>query len=138
MIIAIGNSRKDKIWKNTDITWEEFLKRVGSTYRTAETMAEFRNLPKNKQDELKDVGGFVGGKLKEGKRKNGYVEYRSMITLDMDYANNNFWDTYTLFFNYTCCIYSTKKHTAEKNRLRLIFPLSRTVQQKSTQPYHAK
>jgi len=84
LIIAVGNSRKDKVWKNIEITWEEFLKRVKNTRRTAETVAEFRNFPKNKQDELKDVGGFVGGKLKEGRRKNGYVEYRSMLTLDMD------------------------------------------------------
>ena len=127
MIIATGNSRKDKIWKNVEITWEEFLKRVCSTYRTSETMAEYRKLPKHKQDELKDVGGFVGGKLKDGRRKNGFVEYRSMLTLDMDYADKNFWDMYTLFFNYTCCIYSTKKHTPEKPRLRFILPLSRTV-----------
>ena len=127
MIIAVGNSRKDKVWKNIEITWEEFLKRVKNTRRTAETVAEFRNLPKNKQDELKDVGGFVGGKLKEGRRKNGYVEYRSMITLDMDYAKRDFWETFTILFDFTCCIYSTRKHTAEKPRLRLIIPLLRTV-----------
>ena len=127
MIIAVGNSRKDKVWKNIEITWEEFLKRVKNTRRTAETIAEFRNLPKNKQDELKDVGGFVGGKLKEGRRKNGYVEYRSMLTLDMDYADKDFWETFTILFDFTCCIYSTRKHTAEKPRLRLIIPLLRTV-----------
>lgn len=127
MIIAVGNSRKDKVWKNIEITWEEFLKRVKNTRRTAETIAEFRNLPKNKQDELKDVGGFVGGKLKEGRRKNGYVEYRSMLTLDMDYADKDFWETFTILFDFTCCVYSTRKHTAEKPRLRLIIPLLRTV-----------
>ena len=127
MIISTGNTRKDKIWKNTDITWEDFLKRVGSTYRTSETISEFRNLPKNKQDELKDVGGFVGGKLKDGRRKNGYVEFRSILTLDMDYAEKNFWDSYTILFDHACCIYSTRKHTPEKPRLRLIIPLSRTV-----------
>jgi predicted P-loop ATPase len=127
LIIAVGNSRKDKIWKNIEITWEEFLERVSNTKRTAETMAEYRKLAKNKQDELKDVGGFVGGKLREGRRKNGYVEYRSMITLDMDYADKDFWETFTILFDFTCCIYSTRKHTAEKPRLRLIIPLLRTV-----------
>ena len=127
MIIAVGNSRKDKIWKNIEITWEEFLERVSNTKRTAETMAEYRKLAKNKQDELKDVGGFVGGKLREGRRKNGYVEHRSMLTLDMDYAKTDFWDTYTLLYDYTCCIYSTRKHTPEKPRLRFILPLSRPV-----------
>ena len=50
-------------------------------------MEEFRNLPKNKQDEVKDIGGFVAGELRDGKRKTGFVEHRSMLTLDMDYAD---------------------------------------------------
>jgi hypothetical protein len=32
-----------------------------------------------------------------------------------------------LLNDFTCCIYSTHKHTSEKPRLRLIIPLSRTV-----------
>ena len=125
--IATGNSRKDKIWKNKEMSWEEFIKKVGSTFRTSETKAEYKKLSKAKQDEVKDVGGFVGGRLKEGKRKTGYVENRSMLTLDMDYADISVWEQITLFYDFTCCIYSTHKHTEEKPRLRLIIPLSRNV-----------
>lgn len=50
-----------------------------------------------------------------------------MITLDMDYADKDFWETFTILFDFTCCVYSTRKHTAEKPRLRLIIPLLRTV-----------
>lgn len=32
-----------------------------------------------------------------------------------------------MFYDFTCCIYSTHKHTSEKPRLRLIIPLSRNV-----------
>jgi len=127
MIISVANSRKEKLWKNIEITWEEFLERVSKPFKTAETIAEYHKLSKSKQDDLKDVGGFVGGKLKDGLRKNGYVEHRSMLTLDMDYAEQDFWDKYTLLFDYTCCIYSTRKHTSKKPRLRLLLPLSRTI-----------
>lgn len=127
MKIAVANSRKEKVWKNIEIAWEEFLEKVSSTKRTLESVEEYKKLPKPKQDEIKDVGGFVGGKLKNGKRKTGYVEYRSMITLDMDYAEKDVWDQIVLFYDFTCCIYSTHKHTEEKPRLRLIIPLSRNV-----------
>ena len=32
-----------------------------------------------------------------------------------------------MLYDFTCCIYSTHKHIAEKPRLRLIIPLSRNV-----------
>lgn len=127
LVIATGNSRKDKSWKNKEISWSEFLAQVSTTYRTSEILAEYKGLPKHRQDDIKDVGGFVGGRLKDGKRKSGYVENRSMLTLDMDYAEPGIWEQITLFFDFACCIYSTHKHTPEKPRLRLIIPLSRTV-----------
>lgn len=125
--IAIGNSRKDKVWKHQEFVWEAFTERVSQTYRTSESVAEYRLLSKVKQDAIKDIGGFVGGRLKEGKRKNGYVEYRSMLTLDMDDALKDIWEQIELFYDFTCCIYSTHKHTSEHPRLRLVIPLARTV-----------
>lgn len=127
MIISVANSRTSKYWKHTEMLWDEFLDRVKNTIRTVETVEEYKKLSKAKQDEIKDVGGFVGGRLKDGKRKNGYVEYRTMLTLDMDYATPELWEQITLFYDFTCCIYSTHKHTSEKPRLRLIIPLSRKV-----------
>lgn len=127
LAIATANSRKDKFWKNQEITWPEFLAKVKTPIRTAESVAEYKALPKARQDEIKDVGGFVGGRLREGKRKTGYVECRSMLTLDMDYADASIWEQITLFFDFACCIYSTHKHTPEKPRFRLVIPLARPV-----------
>ena len=127
LTIATANSRRDKIWKNKEVTWAEFIDKVKNTIRTSESVEEYKKLPKAKQDEIKDVGGFVGGRLKEGKRKTGFVEHRSMLTLDMDYATSDIWKQITLFYDFTCCIYSTHKHTEEKPRLRLIIPLARVV-----------
>lgn len=127
MKIAIGNSRMDKKWKNKELSWEKFLARVGQTTRTTETVSEYRTLNKGKQDAIKDVGGFVGGHLKEGRRRNGNVLCRSMLTLDMDYATSEIWDEITMLSDWQCCMYSTHKHTPENPRLRLIIPLSRDV-----------
>ena len=127
LTIATANSRRDKIWKNKEITWPEFVEKAKNTIRTSESVEEYKKLPKAKQDEIKDVGGFVAGLLKDGKRKTGHVKQRSMLTLDMDYATADIWEQITLFYDFTCCVYSTHKHTAEKPRLRLIIPLARAV-----------
>lgn len=127
MIIAIGNSRRDKVFKNVDITWEQFLNKVSKTIRTVETVGEYGKMNKAKKDDIKDVGGFVGGKLKDGRRSKDSVEFRSMLTLDLDYAENDLWEQVTKRFKFACCIYSTHKHKRDKNRLRLIIPLSRNV-----------
>lgn len=127
MIIAIGNSRRDKVFKNVDITWEQFLNKVSKTIRTVETVGEYGKMNKAKKDDIKDVGGFVGGKLKDGRRSKDSVEFRSMLTLDLDYAENDLWEQVTKRLKFACCIYSTHKHKRDKHRLRLIIPLSRNV-----------
>jgi hypothetical protein len=110
MKIAVGNSRMDKKWKNQDISWADLCARCGSI-RTTETVEEYRKLKKGQQDGIKDVGGFVGGHLREGRRKNGMVLCRSLLTLDMDYGTPDIWDEITLFHDFKCCVYSTHKHT---------------------------
>ncbi len=129
MKIAYGNSRMDKKWKNTDISWEDFCSRVKTTQRTTETVEEYRKMRKGGQDSIKDVGGFVGGHLKDGRRKKGNVLSRSMLTLDMDYGTSTIWEEISTFFPYQCCIYSTHKHTPEHPRLRLIIPLFHDVEE---------
>ena len=127
MKIAVGNSRMDKKWKNQDISWADLCARCGSTIRTTETVEEYRKLKKGQQDGIKDVGGFVGGHLREGRRKNGMVLCRSLLTLDMDYGTPDIWDAITLFHDFKCCVYSTHKHTPEHPRLRLLIPLKREI-----------
>ena len=127
MKIAVGNSRMDKKWKNRDISWEDLCARVSSTIRTTETVEEYRKLKKGAQDNIKDVGGFLGGQLREGRRKNGMVLCRSMLTLDMDYGEPGIWDEIDLLHDFKCCVYSTHKHTPEHPRLRMIIPLAHDI-----------
>lgn len=101
--------------------------RVSSTVRTTETVEEYRKLKKGQQDAIKDVGGYVAGHLREGRRKKGFVLCRSMILLDMDYGTPGVWDEVIMKCGFKCCAYSTHKHTPEKPRIRLAIPLSRDV-----------
>lgn len=125
--IAIATSRFDKQLQNTEMTWDAFCARVGTTIRTAETAAEYPQLKKEQQAAIKDVGGFVAGHLDAGRRKKGCVLSRSMIVLDMDDGVPGFWEKLVRPHNYTCCAYSTHKHTPAQPRIRLVIPLRREI-----------
>ena len=127
MRIATANSRMARKWKNQEMDWDTFKDKCSKTVRTGETVAEYRKMTKPEQDNRKDVGGFVAGLLKNGVRKNGFVEARSMLTLDIDHATEGIWDEITMLLDYKCLMYSTHKHTPEQPRVRLILPLSREV-----------
>lgn len=125
--LCTGNSRMEKRWNQIEVELNEFRNRISITHRTAETVEQYKRLSKAKQDDIKDVGGFVLGTLKDGRRKKDSVLTRSGLCLDMDYAMPDAIEQIEMFFSFQCYFYSTHKHTPEKPRLRLIIPLSREV-----------
>lgn len=128
LTISTGQSRRAKVWKMKQVTWSSLIKRLSTTKRTPETQSDFIRMGKAQQDEVKDVGGFVGGELIDGRRTAMTTGKRQLITLDADYADDDLWDQVEMFFGqYACCCYSTHKHTHGKPRLRLVIPLDRPV-----------
>lgn len=125
--LSTGNSRMEKKWNLAEMELSDFRERISTTHRTSETVEQYRKMSKAQQDTIKDVGGFVLGTLKGGRRKKDTVLTRSGLTLDMDYGTPDIMDEIEMFFDFHCMIYSTHKHTPEKPRLRLIIPLSREV-----------
>lgn len=125
--IAVGKSRKETSWKNREMSWLELVKKLSQTIRTHETHEEYKSLSKAKQDEIKDVGGFVGGTLKGGRRKHDSVVWRQLVTLDADFVKGDLWSSIETIFGYGCAMYSTHKHHPKNPRLRLVIPLSRPV-----------
>ena len=127
LYISTGNSRMEKRWNNVEMELDEFIERISHTIRTAETVEQYMKMTKAKQDAIKDVGGYVAGRLKGGRRKKDSVEYRTMIVEDMDHAVPGVIEQIEMLYNYRCLIYSTHKHTPENPRYRLAIPLSRPV-----------
>lgn len=127
--ISLGKSRYEKNWKNKHMLWSVLLSRLSKSSETGETHAEYMKMSKDQQDSLKDIGGFVGGHLKEGKRKTGSVASRQILTLDADFAPKGFWELLqdNMEVNGAMAVYSTHKHTEAKPRLRLVMPLDREV-----------
>jgi putative DNA primase/helicase len=125
--LATGRSRTETNWRNKEWLWSALVDRLRTTHRTAETQAEYLSSKKSRQDEIKDIGGFVGGYLAGGSRKAGAVQYRQIITLDLDFAHADFWQDFILTYGNAAAMYSTHKHTPDNPRLRLILPLDRQV-----------
>ena len=125
--LATGHSRTSKKWRNRHWQWSELLQRCSETQRTNETAAEYAKMSREEQSNVKDVGGFVGGYLSGGVRKNTNVLYRSVATLDIDYGTLNVWEDFQMAFSFAAMLYSTHKHSEKTPRYRLVFPLSRQV-----------
>lgn len=127
LTICTGSSRKTKVWKTKQISWSQLLQKLSNTKRTPETQAQYFRLGKPRQDEIKDVGGFVGGELENGRRNAMSVINRQLVTLDADFAEQNLWEKFTQIYDNAACVYSTHKHTKENPRLRIVIPLDRKV-----------
>lgn len=142
--IAVGQTSGALKWKNSRTSWSEVVASVSETTRTAETLKQYFSYGKERQDQIKDVGGFVGGKLRGGTvfvrktqseievkspfgvRRKGHVIHRQIVALDVDFGNTDVWLD---FINLGCAgaMYSTHKHKPTDARLRLLFPLDRPV-----------
>lgn len=130
LAISTGKSRWEKNWKNISILWSQLVEKLSNTTRTPETVTEFKKMAKADKDQIKDVGGFVGGSLKNGRRKAENIANRSLITLDLDNVKGtakDIWDSITMLDDYAIVMYSTHSHTPDNPRLRLVIPLSRPV-----------
>lgn len=125
--LATGKSRQEKHWKNKNLLFSELVEKLSNTTRTPETYAEYKKMPKSERDRIKDVGGFVGGSLKNGRRKAENVANRTLITLDIDYPKGDIWSSIELLWDFAVTMYSTHTHAPDNQRLRLVIPLARPV-----------
>ena len=137
MLISTAGTRKTKHWPRTEITWAEFTEKLRTPARSTETLEEYLSYAKVKQDELKDVGGFVGGTFAGDIRKAAYVEGRDLLTLDLDnIPAGKTEDILKRVAGLGCnaAVYSTRKHSSYAPRLRVIVPLDRTASADEYEP----
>lgn len=139
--ISTANSRKSTHWPASTLLWSELVERLRVPTRGTETLADYLSWPKSKQDEAKDVGGFVAGTLDGERRKAGNVTGRDVITLDLDsIPPGGTQDVLRRISSLGCgyCVYSTRKHAEANPRLRVLMPLSRTVTADEYEPIARK
>lgn len=141
--IFTGKTRRAASWAKREMSFNALCLRLANPVRGKETVNEYQALNREQKGELKDVGGFVGGSLKGGIRSKQTVEFRDLLTIDMDSVPST--DEFVnrinesignpdspLFCSY--CYYTTRSHTPSKPRFRLVIPLDR---QASPEEYNA-
>ena len=124
--VMLCTSRLEKKLQKIEYSWDTFKARCNKAIITSETISQWDKMPKNKRDNIKDVGGFIAGLLKNDIRKKEDLVHRCMLTIDIDKANTDIWDILKLI-PYMYCIYTTHNHRPENPRIRLIVPLSISV-----------
>lgn len=128
--ISTAGSRKSRHWPATVTTWAEFAEKLRIPVRGTEALEDYLALPKARQDELKDVGGFVGGTFAGGRRKAPCLEGRDLATLDLDSIPAGQTDEILKKVGGLGCaaaVYSTRKHAGYAPRLRVVIPFDRTA-----------
>lgn len=130
LLISTAGSRKATCWPKSEIMWSDFAEKLKTPVRSPETMDEYLAMPKNRQADLKDVGGFVGGTFTNDRRKGMYVRGRDLLTLDLDsIPAGQTEDLLKRIAGLGCAaaVYSTRKHAGYAPRLRVIIPLDETA-----------
>ena len=132
--ISVGESRRSTNWTPREVTWEQLCRKLQTPVRTSETMAEYAAMSKDQRAEIKDVGGYVGGRIESGHRKAGNISDRQLICLDADFADESLWDVWELMVGKAALMHSSHSSTPEKPRFRLVIPLSRPVSAAEYEP----
>lgn len=130
LALSVGNSRKSIQWVPYKVSVADFYQRLATPLRGSETLSAYLAMKKGQQDELKDVGGFVGGQLSGPRRKASAVLSRDLVTLDYDSLPPHSTEKLLAAVNglgFGYCVYSTRKHRPEMPRLRIVLPSSRSM-----------
>ena len=139
--ISAGNNRRAMNWTPQTMLISELWARLRTPARGTEPLAEYLNMKKAQQDDLKDVGGFMAGTLSGPRRKANAVTGRDILTLDLDnIPAGGTEDVLRRVDGLGCgyCIYSTRKHSPAAPRLRVLLPLDRTVSADEYEPLARK
>lgn len=123
--IATGRSINSLVWKNKKIKWEDLVDKLSKPVKTSETQKEYFASAKADKSKIKDVGGYVGGFLRGGRRGSKNIMHRQLLTLDIDFADENFWDDFTMIYSQAAVLHGTHSHSDKQPKYRLIMPMSR-------------
>lgn len=123
--IAVAYTAQARKWNNKKLSWGDFLEKLKQPIVKDVNFKTFRNLPKKDAAKIKDVGGYVGGYLRGGKRSPSNVSYRQLLTLDIDFGTFDFWEAFAFVYDVEAVLHGTLSSAPEAPRYRLILPLSR-------------
>ncbi|NDV86547.1 hypothetical protein GTW51_07525 [Aurantimonas aggregata] len=134
-IIRISGGRQSlgKV-KNITPSWGMLTATLSKPQITQETFKQYMALKKEEQDLLKNVNGFwIGSHCIDGRRKKTNLRPRDVLALDFDNMTPALLSKimrreFNILKRVEFFIHTTRKHTAEKPRIRMVFPLAKPCQ----------
>lgn len=130
--IAIGGTDRGRA-VNRKMTWSDFTDmlakpRVDGRY----TVEAYQALDGDAKAAAKKTGFFAGGPSEDGKRNRDSIVARSILTLDIDHITDpalaaGIRDRRIGGLEGAACVYTTRSHTHDNPRIRIVMPLSRMV-----------
>lgn len=134
-IVHIAEGRALSLGKarNRAISWGQLGKELSEPTRTPEKFAAFLRLPKEEQDKLKAIGGWIlAGSIEGDRRKRKAVTARDIITFDCDEISPELVEEIKVGVNPLCdyefYAHSTRKHSSEVPRVRFYILCSTPVE----------
>lgn len=128
--ISIVESRKQPTVERVTASWDTFVDALSNPVESSQTLDEYLKLDKEAQIDAKDVGGYVGGTFTGNRRKRSDLKGRDILTFDLDNLTPEGLVTVKnkiQGMGVAAVIHSTRKHTKEEPRIRLIILLDKTV-----------
>lgn len=141
IIVRFAEGRATSLSKceNKAIAWGKLRERLSNPRRDRESLKQFLKLPLVEQGRLKGADGwFLGGAVEGGKRVSRNIASRDLICFDVDDCSPD------IFFliqqgvapicRYEFQLHTTRKHTPEKPRFRMVLPVESPVQRAVYEP----
>ncbi|WP_223518284.1 DUF5906 domain-containing protein [Pseudomonas sp. BF-R-21] len=129
--IALSSSRESPHITHKSPSWAELVRKLSTPKRTPETFAEYLAMSKDEQCAVKDVGAFVAGSFKGFSRRKDKQVDRTLLTLDIDEPGVSWPELRAAvkgeYAGLQYAAHTTHKHCFEQPRLRVVFTLSRPV-----------
>lgn len=127
MAVYVTNNRRARVYQAAPMSLQELFDRLKVSQPIPYTIEAYKALKKPQQDDLKDIGGYVLGELKAGRRRSGMVLTRCAAVLDADDVPSGGTDEFirrVAALDLCCCVYSTAKHCPQAPRLRVVIPFA--------------
>lgn len=130
IITYTANTRRDRMLQQAPTDAKALFERLGHSQTIPYTHDAYTAMKKAQQDELKDVGAYIVGELKNGSRRSGCVLNRGAAVLDADNLPAGATDDFirrVVALEACCCIHSTAKHSSATPRLRVVIPFAEDI-----------
>jgi putative DNA primase/helicase len=113
-------------------SWADLRRRLSAVSRTREKFKVYMKMSKDEQLRLKSIDGWISGAQCEGKWRNlRNVKPRNLMTLDLDYPDKTLRDMVeigaTPISHLEFFLLTTRSHSPEAPRYRMVLPMSRMV-----------